>query len=147
MSEQGGAPAVVLVVEDEPSLAESVQYTLEREGYRVVAADDGERAVQRFRAEHPSLVLLDLMLPKLSGLDVCRLIRAESTVPIVILTAKDAEADKVAGLELGADDYVTKPISMRELGPRRRGHLRRAGRRDATTPASARPGGGPVEPR
>src|SRR5437773_10205363 len=131
MSEQGGAPAVVLVVEDEPSLAESVQYSLEREGYRVVAAADGERAVQQFRAERPSLVLLDLMLPKLSGLDVCRLIRGESTVPIVILTAKDAEADKVAGLELGADDYVTNAFSMRELVSRIRAQLRRAGRAGA----------------
>jgi two-component system, OmpR family, response regulator RegX3 len=127
MSEHGGMPATVLVVEDEPSLAESVQYSLEREGYRVVAAEDGERAVEQFRAEQPSLVLLDLMLPKLSGLDVCRLIRAESTVPIVILTAKDAEADKVAGLELGADDYMTKPFSMRELVSRVRAQLRRAG--------------------
>ena len=127
MSEASAALPTILVVEDEPSLAETVQYSLQREGFTVVAVEDGERAMDRFRAERPALVLLDLMLPKLSGLDVCRLIRAESTVPIVILTAKDGEADKVAGLELGADDYVTKPFSMRELVSRIRAQLRRAG--------------------
>src|SRR5438874_8711907 len=90
--------SLVLVVEDEPSLAESVQFSLEREGFRAVVASDGESGLERFRREHPSVVVLDLMLPKLSGLDVCRIVRAESTVPIIILTAKDAEADKVAGL-------------------------------------------------
>jgi two-component system, OmpR family, response regulator RegX3 len=115
----------VLVVEDEPSLAESIRYSLERECCRVIVASDGERAIELAR-ERPSLVLLDLMLPKLSGLDVCRLMREQSTVPIMILTAKDAEADKVAGLELGADDYLTKPFSMRELVSRVRAHLRRA---------------------
>ena len=122
-----GGQLRVLVVEDEPSLAESIEYTLEREGFNVTVAVDGPAAIDRFRADRPGLVLLDLMLPQLSGLDVCRIIRAESTVPIVILTAKDAEADKVAGLELGADDYVTKPFSMRELVSRIRAQLRRAG--------------------
>ena len=117
----------VLLVEDEPALADTIAYNLRREGIDVTVARDGEQALERFRAERPSLVLLDLMLPRLSGLDVCRLIRSESTVPIIILTAKDAEADKVAGLELGADDYVTKPFSMRELVSRVRAHLRRAG--------------------
>ena len=117
----------VLLVEDEPALADTVAYALRREGIDVTVVRDGEQALERFRAERPSLVLLDLMLPRLSGLDVCRLIRSESTVPIIILTAKDAEADKVAGLELGADDYVTKPFSMRELVSRVRAHLRRAG--------------------
>jgi two-component system response regulator RegX3 len=117
----------VLIVEDEPSLAESIEYTLEREGFRPVVALDGTTGIERFRTERPSLVLLDLMLPSLSGLDVCRIIRAESTVPIVMLTAKSAESDKVAGLELGADDYVTKPFSMRELVSRVRAQLRRAG--------------------
>jgi two-component system response regulator RegX3 len=122
------APGVrVLIVEDEPSLAESIEYTLEREGFRTTVAPDGAVAIARFRAERPGLVLLDLMLPQLSGLDVCRIIRAESTVPIVILTAKGAESDKVAGLELGADDYVTKPFSMRELVSRVRAQVRRAG--------------------
>jgi two-component system response regulator RegX3 len=117
----------VLVVEDEPALADSIEYSLEREGFDVAIAADGERAVERFRSSPPSMVLLDLMLPRLSGLDVCRIVRSESTVPIIILTAKDSEADKVAGLELGADDYVTKPFSMRELVSRVRAHLRRAG--------------------
>jgi len=118
--------ARILVVEDEISLAESLRYNLEREGYAVTVAADGRRALERFRDEHPSLVILDLMLPELSGLDVCRAIRAESDVPIIIVTAKDSEADKVSGLELGADDYVTKPFSVRELVSRVRAHLRRA---------------------
>jgi two-component system, OmpR family, response regulator RegX3 len=118
---------MILVVEDEASLAESVRYNLEREGFRVAVAADGRAGLERFRAEHPALVVLDLMLPEMSGLDLCRLIREESHVPIIMLTAKDAEADKVAGLELGADDYVTKPFSMRELMSRVRAQLRRAG--------------------
>jgi two-component system response regulator RegX3 len=118
--------ARILVVEDERSLAESIQYNLEREGYLVVTAGDGRDGLDRFHAEPPDLVILDLMLPEMSGLDVCRAIRAESTVPILIVTAKDAEADKVTGLELGADDYVTKPFSIRELVSRVRAHLRRA---------------------
>jgi two-component system response regulator RegX3 len=136
----------VLVVEDESALADSIAYSLSREGYQVLTAADGEKALERFRAERPSIVLLDLMLPKLSGLDVCRAIRAESQVPIVILTAKDSEADKVAGLELGADDYVTKPFSMRELVSRVRAHLRRV--EMSTPPPAPSPGklaGGPVE--
>jgi two-component system response regulator RegX3 len=115
------------VVEDEPALAESVQYSLLRDGFQVVVAEDGTTAVERFREERPSLVLLDLMLPHLAGLDVLRIMRSESTAPIIIITAKDSEADKVAGLELGADDYVTKPFSIRELTSRVRAHLRRAG--------------------
>jgi len=133
-------------VEDEEALADAVAYSLRREGLEVGLASDGEQAMERFRAERPALVILDLMLPKLSGLDVCRLIRSESTVPIVILTAKDSEADKVAGLELGADDYVTKPFSMRELVSRIRAQLRRA---EMAGPAKASTGGrltgGPVE--
>ncbi|HEX6261853.1 MAG TPA: response regulator transcription factor [Actinomycetota bacterium] len=117
--------ARVLVVEDESSLAETVRYNLEREGYAVDVVQDGVRGLEAFRAGAPDLVVLDLMLPELSGLDVCRAIRAESSVPIIILTARDAEADKVAGLELGADDYVTKPFSMRELISRVRAGLRR----------------------
>jgi len=117
----------VLIVEDEPALAESVQYSLSREGFDVEIASDGERALERFREGPPDLLLLDLMLPRLSGLDVCRIIRSESSVPILILTAKDTEADKVAGLELGADDYVTKPFSTRELISRIRALVRRSG--------------------
>jgi len=148
VSEDGELRPRVLVVEDESALAESIAYNLVREGFEAQRAADGETALQLFRASPPSIVLLDLMLPRLPGLDVCRLIRAESTVPIVILTAKDAEADKVAGLEIGADDYVTKPFSMRELVSRVRAHLRRAG---MTVPAAAaesngeRLAGGPVE--
>ena len=118
---------MILLVEDEASLAESVRYNLEREGFRVAVAPDGRAGLEKFRADHPSLVVLDLMLPEMSGLDLCKLIREESPVPIIMLTAKDAEADKVAGLELGADDYVTKPFSMRELVSRVRAQLRRAG--------------------
>ncbi|HSL09939.1 MAG TPA: response regulator transcription factor [Actinomycetota bacterium] len=119
--------ARILVVEDEESLAESVRYTLEREGYAVTVAADGRRAIERFRADGPDLIVLDLMLPEISGLDVCRMIRQVSDVPIIMVTAKDLEADKVTGLELGADDYVTKPFSVRELVSRIRAHLRRAG--------------------
>jgi len=143
VSEPASAVAI-LVVEDEASLADAVRYNLEREGFRVAVAADGPSALERFEAERPGLVILDLMLPGMSGLDVCREIRARSAVPIVILTAKDAEADKVAGLELGADDYVTKPFSMRELVSRVRAHLRRAG---MPAPAAAEEvlRGGPVE--
>ncbi|HEV8420347.1 MAG TPA: response regulator transcription factor [Actinomycetota bacterium] len=137
--------ATVLVVEDEAALADSIGYHLAREGYEVLTAMDGEAALERFRAEHPSIVVLDLMLPKLSGLDVCRAIRAESQIPIVILTAKDSEADKVAGLELGADDYVTKPFSMRELMSRVRAHLRRADMSIPPPPVPSKLSGGPVE--
>ena len=129
MSESGTSAelaARILIVEDEQSLADSVRYNLEREGYAVTVAGDGRRALERFRAESPALVILDLMLPELSGLDVCKAIRAESDVPIIIVTAKDAEADKVTGLELGADDYVTKPFSVRELISRVRANLRRS---------------------
>ena len=139
----------VLVVEDEPSLAESIRYSLERECCRVMIAGDGMSAVEQVRRRQPALVLLDLMLPKLSGLDVCRQLRQESTVPIMILTAKDGEADKVAGLELGADDYMTKPFSMRELVSRVRAHLRRAAMTSGTAVAQSGDtellSGGPVE--
>jgi two-component system, OmpR family, response regulator RegX3 len=137
----------ILLVEDETSLAEIVGYNLQREGLRVVIARDGRQGLERFRDEHPSLVILDLMLPEVSGLDVCRQIRAASTVPIIILTAKDAEADKVAGLELGADDYVTKPFSMRELVSRVRAHLRRAGMvAPVSTPGVLAGGGVELDP-
>jgi two-component system response regulator RegX3 len=137
-------PARILLVEDEESLAESVRYSLEREGFAVIVASDGRRAIERFRADQPDLVILDLMLPEMSGLDVCRLIRQESTVPIVVVTAKDAEADKVTGLELGADDYVTKPFSVRELVSRVRAHMRRV-HMTAASPAEELLAGGPVQ--
>jgi len=136
--------ARILVVEDEESLADSVRYNLEREGYTVLVAPDGRRALERFRSDPPSLVILDLMLPEVSGLDVCRTIRSDSDVPIIMVTAKDSEADKVAGLELGADDYVTKPFSMRELVSRVRANLRRTRPHVASAPVDEVLVGGPV---
>src|SRR5881628_2830211 len=134
----------ILLVEDEESLAESIRYSLEREGYAVSVAADGRAAIERFRADAPDLIVLDLMLPELPGLDVCRMIRQESTVPIVMVTAKDSEADKVTGLELGADDYVTKPFSVRELVSRVRAHLRRV-HMQAPSKGDEILTGGPVE--
>ena len=134
----------ILIVEDEGSLADSVRYNLEREGFVVTVASDGRKALERFRAEPPALVILDLMLPEISGLDLCRTIRAESDVPIIMVTAKDSEADKVAGLELGADDYVTKPFSVRELVSRVRALLRRTRVRPDGVPLDVL-SGGPVE--
>ncbi len=131
----------ILIVEDEESLADSVRYNLEREGYEVFVVGDGRRAMERFRSEGAALVILDLMLPEMSGLDVCRMIRQESDVPIIMVTAKDAEADKVTGLELGADDYVTKPFSVRELVSRVRAHLRRAAMGAAAAPDEVLSGG------
>lgn len=116
----------VLVVEDEDTLAESIRYHLERDGYDVEVIGDGRLAVEAAAQRPPALVILDLMLPGLGGLDVLRHLRRSSTVPVIIVTAKDTEADKVTGLELGADDYVTKPFSMRELVSRVRANLRRA---------------------
>jgi two-component system, OmpR family, response regulator RegX3 len=116
----------VLVVDDEESLLDAVRYALSREGLDVVVARDGADAVRAFEAERPDLVVLDLMLPTLNGWDVCRRIRASSQVPILMLTARDAEVDRVVGLEMGADDYVTKPFSLRELVARVRALLRRA---------------------
>jgi two-component system response regulator RegX3 len=117
----------ILVIEDEKSLADSIKYNLELEGYQVDVAHGGNIGLRRFKERAPSLVLLDVMLPEISGLDLCRMMRAESDVPIIMITARDSEADKVAGLELGADDYVTKPFSMRELLARVRANLRRHG--------------------
>jgi two-component system response regulator RegX3 len=139
-----GSGERILIVEDEGSLADSVRYNLEREGFVVTVAADGRKALERFRAEPPALVILDLMLPEVSGLDLCRAIRAESDVPIIMVTAKDSEADKVAGLELGADDYVTKPFSVRELVSRVRALLRRTRIRPDDVRADVLTGG-PVE--
>jgi len=115
----------ILVVDDEPILRETLAEALDADGFRVLTAADGREALSRFREHQPDLVVLDLMLPELSGIEVCRIIRAESGVPIVMLTAKTSELDKVVGLELGADDYVTKPFSLRELTARIRALLRR----------------------
>jgi two-component system response regulator RegX3 len=124
----------VLVVEDEESFSEAVSFMLRREGYDVVVTPDGNRAVEEFERNGADLVLLDLMLPGLSGTEVCRLIRTQSQVPIIMLTAKDGEVDKVVGLELGADDYVTKPFSSRELLARIRAVLRRHGDHEELLP-------------
>ena len=117
----------VLVVEDEESFSEAITFMLEREGYEVVVAADGSAAIEEFDKSGPDIILLDLMLPGLPGTEVCRQIRTRSQVPIIMLTAKDGEVDKVVGLELGADDYVTKPFSSRELLARLRAVLRRNG--------------------
>ena len=123
----------ILVVEDEETLREELAYQLEQERYRVVQAADGAEALARFRSEKPDLIVLDVMLPVLSGIELTRIIRRESDVPIVMLTARGSEVDKVVGLELGADDYVTKPFSLRELQARIRGLLRR-GERERSAP-------------
>lgn len=115
----------VLVVEDEPNLREPLVYLLQKEGYQVLEADDGKKAIEVFRSSNVDLILLDLMLPGVSGNEVCRIIREESQVPIIMVTAKETEIDKVVGLEIGADDYVTKPYSTRELLARMKAVLRR----------------------
>src|SRR5450756_45474 len=124
----GGAVAreTILVVEDEPKIAELLKLYLEREGYQVEIASDGEAALEAFHRGGPELAILDLNLPVVDGLEVCRQIRKESDLPIIMLTARDEEADKLIGLELGADDYITKPFSPREVIARVRAVLRRA---------------------
>ena len=120
--------STVLVVEDEESFVEALTIGLRREGFHVQVARDGAQALDMFDAVHPDLVLLDVMLPKVSGIDVCRQLRKKSQVPIIMVTAKGAEIDTVVGLEVGADDYVTKPYRLRELVARMRAVLRRAPR-------------------
>jgi DNA-binding response OmpR family regulator len=118
--------STILLVDDEESIQKLLTYPLERDGFRVVQAWDGEEALARFNEEDVDLVVLDIMLPKLDGIEVCKQLRAKSTVPIIMLTARDDELDKVLGLELGADDYITKPFSIREFRSRVRALLRRA---------------------
>jgi DNA-binding response OmpR family regulator len=118
----------ILVIDDEPTLVATVRYNLERDGYEVITASDGPSALSLARAERPDLILLDLMLPVMDGFEVCRLLRRDMDASILMLTAKAEEVDKVVGLELGADDYVTKPFSMRELLARVRALLRRSER-------------------
>ncbi|MGA3214224.1 MAG: response regulator transcription factor [Acidimicrobiales bacterium] len=140
--ERGAPPARVLVVEDEESFVDALTVNLEREGFSVTAARDGVEALERFALDQPDLVLLDVMLPRLSGIDVCRAIRANSTVPIIMVTAKSTELDTVVGLEVGADDYVVKPYRVHELVSRMRAVLRRApstNRAGNRAPASSRP--------
>ena len=116
----------VLIVEDDPTLQETLEYNLTHQGYRVSKSADGIAGLDAARREHPDLIILDLMLPRLDGLELCRRLRSEMNVPILMLTAKADEVDKVVGLEMGADDYVTKPFQMRELLARVKALLRRA---------------------
>jgi DNA-binding response OmpR family regulator len=117
--------STILVVEDEPTLLETLEYNLKRQGYTVCTAADGPTALKVAREERPDLIVLDIMLPGLDGFEVCRILRQEMNVPILMLTARDNEVDKVVGLEVGADDYMTKPFSMRELLARVKALLRR----------------------
>ena len=130
----------ILVVEDEDSFSDPLSYLLRREGYDVAVAEDGGTALEEFDRSGADLVLLDLMLPGLPGTEVCRQLRARSNVPVIMLTAKDSEIDKVVGLELGADDYVTKPYSSRELVARVRAVLRRGAEPETLVPATVEAG-------
>jgi two-component system response regulator VicR len=118
--------ARILIVDDEPAIVDMLAYNLRRANYQVITAQDGEEALSKGLQEQPDLIILDLMLPRLDGLEVCRALRRERDVPIIMLTARDAEVDRVVGLELGADDYVVKPFSVRELMARVKSVLRRA---------------------
>lgn len=121
--------STILLVEDDPILSETLRYNLEREGYAVINAADGVVGLERARRDQPDMVILDVMLPRLDGFSVCRILRQESEVPILILTARQDEIDRIAGLELGADDYVAKPFSLGELLARVRAIMRRSERR------------------
>lgn len=124
---------MVLVIEDEESFRDALKYMLAREGFDVILAPNGAEGIKIFDAKNPDIVLLDLMLPEVSGTEVCKYIRSKSSVPVIMLTAKDTEIDKVVGLELGADDYVTKPFSTRELLARIKAVLRRGGEFEVDT--------------
>ncbi len=131
----------ILVVEDDSTLRELLEYNLKKEGYSVLTAIDGAEALEKHRSNKPQLIILDIMLPVMSGMEVCRIIRGESQVPIIMLTAKTEEVDRVVGFELGADDYVTKPFSMRELLSRIKAVLRRSeAAKDTGTAAAAASG-------
>lgn len=140
-----GATGRILIADDEPSVRDSVGYALAQEGFEVTAAEDGTAAEERLVGDFDfDLLILDIMMPGKSGLDICREVRSRSAVPIIILTAKDAEVDKVVGLEVGADDYVTKPFSVRELLGRVRAQLRRRELDRAPAPEQTRIVSGPV---
>lgn len=128
----------MLVVEDEENILAAIEYNLKRDGYRTLAATDGETGLRKAREERPDLLVLDVMLPGLDGFEVCRILRQVSDVPILFLTAKDQEMDRVVGLELGADDYVVKPFSMRELLARVKAMLRRPRSKFSGNPHSER---------
>src|SRR5215813_84788 len=129
-------PPLILVVDDEQSYRDALSVALQREGFLVETAADGPEAIARFDATRPALVLLDVMLPRISGVDVCRDLRARSRVPIIMVTARSAEIDAVVGLEVGADDYVSKPFRLRELIARVRAALRRSSDEDAVDAAT-----------
>jgi two-component system alkaline phosphatase synthesis response regulator PhoP len=130
----------ILIVDDEPSIIDALRYNLEKLHYRVLVAMDGEQALKKARADKPDLIVLDLMLPGIDGIEVCREIRSDSDVPIIMLTARDEEIDRVVGLEIGADDYVVKPFSMRELMARIKSVLRRSSRMPTSENRSFRNG-------
>ena len=132
--------AKILIVDDEPPIIDVLQYNLQQAGYDVVVACDGEQALALTRSDQPDLIILDLMLPKIDGIDVCRTLRRESEVPIIMLTAKDEEIDRVLGLELGADDYVVKPFSVRELMARVKSVLRRTRQPNTSSPVMVHAG-------
>jgi two-component system OmpR family response regulator len=129
----------ILVVEDDANLLETLKYNLRKEGYNVAAASDGEQAIASARREKPDLIVLDIMLPKMNGFEVCRILRSEMTAPILMLTARAEETDKIVGLEIGADDYMTKPFSLRELLARVRAMLRRTKMAETPPPAGTSP--------
>jgi DNA-binding response OmpR family regulator len=134
-------PTKILIVEDEPALLDTLEYNLTRQGYHTTLAKDGQAAVNLARTFQPDLIVLDIMLPHLDGFEVCRILRQEMNVPILMLTARDAEIDRVVGLEIGADDYLTKPFSMREFLARVKAQLRRVrlDRADAATMPTEEP--------
>ncbi len=132
------AKSKILVVDDDPKIVELVRLYLEKDGHRVLAACDGLEALELARQKQPDLIVLDLMLPEMDGLDICRILRTESQVPIIMLTARTTEGDKLVGLELGADDYITKPFSPRELVARVRAVLRRVGQEAPQVPLEMR---------
>lgn len=129
--------ATILVVEDEPSFVEALSIGLRREGFDVIVATDGAEALEKFDTAQPDLVLLDVMLPRISGIEVCRQLRKKTQVPIIMVTAKSEEIDTVVGLEVGADDYVIKPYRLRELTARIRAVLRRSESRDSSHPSDS----------
>src|SRR5213082_2776639 len=147
-SEHRDIPKKLLVVEDEATLRATLQYNLEREGFNVLTAARGDSGLRIAQEEQPDILLLDIMLPDMSGFELCRIIRRESTTPILMLTARAEEVDRVVGLELGADDYVTKPFSMRELIARVHALLRRVERNsvDATNASPVRIGTVELDP-
>jgi DNA-binding response OmpR family regulator len=143
---EGSVSARILIVDDEPPIVDLLRYNLQRANYQVLVARDGEEALVQARQGQPDLVLLDLMLPRLDGLEVCRALRRERDVPIIMLTARDDEVDRVVGLELGADDYVVKPFSVRELMARIKSVLRRAAPRPVAAAAPVSTGALRVDP-